>query len=741
MFNSVAFNERMFNYSPINYITATLELTCNIGCTPSTRLKTSATIDCTSDMSCDTLRRCFASPTFDLNCTLDVILRAYINAFGKGIKIEADEVLTMPTKNTLFPKEGTVQCIIYPLRDYGETEQFIFDANGSENQNLQVLIKTNGRLALRYGTGLETLEIIGDTVLQKEMPYRIAWGWSETGVKLFLNGELIASNFTPPDFSFGAFAYIGSNAGIKQLDGIMDDFCVTAYMKSDDEIEQDSKLITPLEVIEETTYKLDFDDTLETKASHVWVSPPIDVSNATDKTSGHCSISSETPGESIINIQSRSAPAVEGPWSDWANAAANGNLQHDPDNIIQIRIIMTRNGYNPSLSSITVSFDGSPSVELLADNFASEAQFYFTTFMDDCIIVNGLEAPRKYDGSTLEVIGDNPPHSLYVENHKNRLWFVRGSRLYFSDLLNVDSWPVLNFIDISPNDGDYITGIKQVGDYLVITKQHSTWLLSGEGVNTFAVRRVHPNKGAYASRSLTMVNDTLCFVSDDGVYFSDLVQTVIISERLRTFWRTLNSRRFDQAVCWHTDHKLYIAVPSANSLINDRVIVYDTLRQCFVGIIPNWNISCFTEFREGGKRISLFGHSDKGQVSQIDVGYSDNGAPIPFKWKSREMDFGASEVLKRWNQIFADIVPANKDVTLRVTFFVDGVAKGPIPVTVPGDTTGLIHNIRALASRAGVIDGRRLAIQIEQEVLDNPISIHRLSVEYMIGGLKPSVYA
>ena len=30
-----------------------------------------------------------------------------------------------------------------------------------------MLIKTNGRLALRYGTGLETLEIIGDTVLQK----------------------------------------------------------------------------------------------------------------------------------------------------------------------------------------------------------------------------------------------------------------------------------------------------------------------------------------------------------------------------------------------------------------------------------------------------------------------------------------------------------------------------------------------------------------------------------------------
>jgi hypothetical protein len=105
------------------------------------------------------------------------------------------------------------------------------------------------------------------------------------------------------------------------------------------------------------------------------------------------------------------------------------------------------------------------------------------------------------------------------------------------------------------------------------------------------------------------------------------------------------------------------------------------------------------------------------------------------------MNFGASEVLKRWNQLYIDVVPSTTDVILSITFYVDGVAKGPISVTVPGDSTGLIHNIRALASRAGVIDGRRLAIQIEQSVLNDPVFIHGLSIEYMIRGLRPSVYA
>jgi len=321
------------------------------------------------------------------------------------------------------------------------------------------------------------------------------------------------------------------------------------------------------------------------------------------------------------------------------------------------------------------------------------------------------------------------------------MWMTKGSRLYFSDLLEIDDWPVLNFIDISPNDGDYITGVKQVGDYLVIAKQHSIWLLTGDVRSTFTVGRVHANKGAYSPRSLELVNDTLCFISDDGIYFSDFTQAVLISERVKKYWDGLNSRRFNQVACWHANHKLYIAVPSANSLVNDKVIVYDSLRQCFVGVIPNWNISCFAEFREGGKRIDLFGGSQKGQVSHLEVGYSDSGTAIPFRWRSRELDFDAPEVLKRWNQIFMDIVPAATDVTLKLTFYVDGAQKGPMSIVVPGDTTGLIHSLVAYASKAGVIDGRRLSVQIEQEVLDDPVFIHGINLEYMIRGLRPSVYA
>lgn len=484
-----------------------------------------------------------------------------------------------------------------------------------------------------------------------------------------------------------------------------------------------------------------FNDTLEVTDTlgGVWISPEIDVSTATDTTTGTAAVTTSTPGSTAVDIYSRSS-ADSATWTAWeavvADAIATGN------NYVQLLIVETATADDlPSASDIVVSFDGSPSAALLSSSFTANAEFYFATLTDNVVVVNGVDAPQKYDGTTLSAVGGSPPTANYIEVHKNRMWMTSGSRLYFSDLLDIEDWPVLNFIDISPNDGDHITGIKQVGDYLVITKQHSTWLLAGDSSSTFSVRRIHANRGAYAPRSLEMVNDNLCFISDDGIYFSNLVTTVLISERVKEYWDDLNSRRLSQVACWHTDHKLYIAVPSANSLVNDKVIVYDSLRQCFVGIIPDWSISCFAQFREGGKRIALFGHSDAGQVSEIGSGYSDNGVAIPFKWKSRELDFGAPEVLKRWNQVFMDIVPASTDVTLTLTFYVDGATKGPMSITVPGDSTGLIHSIVAYASEAGVIDGRRLAIQIQQSVNEDPIYIHGVNIEYMIRGLKPSVYA
>ncbi|MGB9886897.1 MAG: DUF2341 domain-containing protein [Moorellales bacterium] len=490
-----------------------------------------------------------------------------------------------------------------------------------------------------------------------------------------------------------------------------------------------------------TLFYCSFDNSLTISPLYFWISPVIDASQAANKASGHAGLTALIPGASTLTIQSRSASSQTGPWSSWYNALPDGTLQHPADSFVQIKLLLQTSGEDePILDKLTVSFDGTPSVTLLASDFTAGGQFYFAVLQDTVGIVNGLDAPRKYDGEVLSLIGGNPPHASQIAVHKNRWWLAKGSRLYFSDLLDIDSWPVLNFIDINPNDGDFITGIRSYGDYLVIAKQHSMWLLTGEGINTFAVRRIHAGKGAYAARSLIIANEMVSFVMADGIYFSDLSQAVMMSERERQRWNNLNTRRIDMAASWFSRHKLYVAVPDGSATRNNTVIVFDTLRQAFVGVF-NWKASCWCEWREGGKIVTLFGSSENGQVYEIDGPYNDGGTAFIAKWRSKDFHFGLPEVYKRYNKVYLQIRPSSIEAQLNIYFYVDGIRYGPIPVAVPASVDGLIHSLLILASQAGVVGGRYIALEIEQSVLNNPIGIQLATIEYLPVGVKPTIYS
>ena len=676
--------------------------------------------------------------------------KPYATSFIDGIR--SVEVPTIPTAGVLSATQGTLECWIRLDDDVSSVTHAIFDARDGAATNPDytgphMYVGTDGKVYFRVGTGNYYYELLGTTVLTKGTWYFMAFRWSSAGTALLVNGAVETSSTTPPSWALPATAYIGCNyLGKFQLDGLIDDLRISSRARTDAEISAAYSSGVALPVDADTTYKLPLDGNLTPSATYTWISPVIDASNATDKASGHAALTADVPGGSTISIQSRSAPASTGPWTAWVNALADGTLQHTADNFVQVRLILTRSGEDdPDVDKLVVSFDGTPAATLLASDFTAGGQFYFDTLLDNAVIVNGIDAPRKYDGTTVSLVGGSPPHGRYLAAHKNRMWIAgttsNPSRLYFSDILNIDSWPVLNFIDIAPNDGDVITGIMPLGDYLVISKGHSVWLLTGEGVNTFSVRRIHADRGAYAPRSIVTMNGSLCFVSDDGVYLSDLTQAVLISERVKETWAGLNLRRINQAANWFDDHKLYVAVPSAGSTINDTIIVFDSLRQSFAGIITGWKASCWCYLREAGKIVSLYGHSDKVQVSEINNGFSDNGLAIPFIWKSKEFNFGTPESYKRWNKVYMEISPANTQADLTITFFVDGQQIGSTTVAVPLGNENIVYTILALASRAGVIGGHRLALQVAQSVLNNPVGIQLLSIEYMTKGVKPAIYS
>lgn len=711
-------------------------------------------INVSSAISTSILGTCTTSTTINVAVNTDVTrTRMIATRFGQALKINASNNEGLKIQNTgniIFNNRGSVECLIYTYNATSTNDRYIFDGGGVLNKNLTIIVTTDNKLKVSFGNGITTYNIISSKTLLRDGASWIYVGWDENGVEVYIDMQKVGESSVKPNIEFGPYIYVGCSASqTNSLDGYLDEFRINSRKRTEEELLQIQSSTSPLEWDMDTTYLLHFDGNLNLPAVKrgIWQSPVLDVSLAKDLASSRAYINSVLSGGGSVVIQSRSASQPNGVWSEWYDSAFDLSLLHPANYYIQVRLIYTLLNDSASVStdSLKINYDTNSEVEVLTSDMASSELFNFATLLDKVIIINGINAPRVYDGENISLLNGNPPYAKYIVTHKNRIFMANTnsnpSRLYFSDILNIESWPVLNFIDINPNDGDEITGLLPYGDYLIITKKQSIWLLTGEGINTFAVKRIHADKGCYAPRSLTIVDGYLCFVSDDGIYFSDLSKCVLISERIKNYWNKLNKRRLNQAASYYLDHKLYVAVPEGNSMYNNAVIVYDTLRKSFACIRKNINLSCFASYREAGSITYLAGSSIKGQVYKLNEGYSDDNNPITFVYKSKDFDFRMPDVYKRWNEILLQVRPSQTSAELIFTFYVDGREVGSTTVSVPGVSTEDIYTIQVLASKAGVIGGRRLAMKITQNVLNNPVGIHRISIKYISQSTKPTIYA
>ncbi|MEW6726912.1 MAG: LamG domain-containing protein [Bacillota bacterium] len=675
--------------------------------------------------------------------------KAYPTSYAGDAATRAAEVLTVPTAGVFNKGNWTVKLRFTPTSNpVSGPWHRLFEIVIDSSNYYRLLVTPQGYLYLAIGSGGVEKGTLDNAVIAVGQTYFISISGNGSVMRLFKNGTQVGSDtaYTEPVGTLPANMYVGcAISGGDQANGIISDFALMNKAQTLAEHQAEYNTGLPLSVDDATTYLMSCDGSLNISVSHHWISPVIDCSNATDKGSGHAALTAETPGASTVAIASRSAPTSNGPWTEWVNALADGTLQHAADNYVQVRLLLNRSGADdPNIDKLVVSFDGQPAVTLLAIDFTAGSQFFFGTLLDTHVIVDKLDAPRKYDGTTLALLGGLPPHAQYVAAHKNYLFVAHSgsnpSRLYFSDILNLESWPALNFIDISPNDGDWITGLLPYDDYLIIAKKRSIWLLIGSGPSDFEVRRLHAEAGCVAPRSLVRVGNGFAFVAHNGIYFSDMSQPLLISERLKTTWQNLNRRRLNLACAAFYDHKLRVDVPNGGSPINNLRIIYDSIRKALFLEEFTEHASCYAAYVEAGQENLLYGHANEGQVSQADTGDSDAGQPINFVWESKHFDIGLPEHIKRWRKLYMEFAPAATDTQVSVSFIVDGgTPSSPITLTVPGNATKKVHTARLLPSQVGVVQGHSIGYRVTQSATNGGVGIHASIIDYFVKGERPTL--
>ena len=181
--------------------------------------------------------------------------------------------------------------------------------------------------------------------------------------------------------------------------------------------------------------------------------------------------------------------------------------------------------------------------------------------MNDVVVMastSTVDVPQSWDGGAASTsdLGGSPPNFSIVVEHRNRLWAAgvasNPSRLYYTALLTTNDWTTpsdAGSIDISPSDGDRITGLASHKNELIVfkgTNKQSIHRITGSaptGTDAFARVPFITGVSAVSQLSIFRVGDDLVFASPRGIHslaatasFGDYVEA-FLSRPLLTFYQ------------------------------------------------------------------------------------------------------------------------------------------------------------------------------------------------------------
>lgn len=277
----------------------------------------------------------------------------------------------------------------------------------------------------------------------------------------------------------------------------------------------------------------------------------------------------------------------------------------------------------------SVALSGTPAT------FTANQPWSFDVYMDSVYGGNGSEPLVSYNGTSYSVVNSAINPAL-VKIHKNRVFVVKknSSTLYFSDAGNPSSFPANNFIQINTNDGQNIRAIEVLQDSLVIFKDDSIFVLTGEPlgagntttIGNLQLRQANSDVGCTAGRTVQRVGSVLFFMHKSGLYVFQNYASQLISQKLnKTFKQDMNPSFLDQ--CWAVyspfEKKYLLGYPSTVSTTCDRIIVYDMLTKNF-SMWDNMPGACGVNYRFSGivDRV-VMGDPNKGIIYQLFQGGYD----------------------------------------------------------------------------------------------------------------------
>ena len=259
------------------------------------------------------------------------------------------------------------------------------------------------------------------------------------------------------------------------------------------------------------------------------------------------------------------------------------------------------------------------------------------TFLDTAVGTNNVDVPIKWTGTgngAALTVPTNLTKAKFIEvfNAYTILAHItlsatdHKSRLYWSTINTIETWDAADFADIARNDGTDITGLRVLGDKMVIFKERSIWvgLFTGDADIPFQFIMTPSSVGCIAPDSIQEVSNGLKFLSIDGFYYFDGANSTKVSDKITVTLDTFGRNRFSnvQSVFQRTNNRYWSAFSTSGGTTNNRCITWDSVNNAY-GLYKGHNANCFEIVHTSGEERVYFGDY-AGFVYRADTGLNDN---------------------------------------------------------------------------------------------------------------------
>lgn len=361
----------------------------------------------------------------------------------------------------------------------------------------------------------------------------------------------------------------------------------------------------------------------------------------------------------------------------------------------------------------------------------------FATFVDQVFMVNSTEATAFWTGAS----GDSwstsgnassAPTGKYIENFRSRLWIAGNltnpDRLFYSSnptstgSITWDTSSTGQWIDISPSDGENLTGLKRSKSYLLVFKPNHIYRVA-------SITSTEPdpviNVGTWSHRSIVDAKDGIYFHHPTGFFKYVDGGAREISLPIVDIVKNITLANYSKITGWSDGDHLYWAVGNVtiNGVTYTNIVVrYTISSETWTHYSYPRQFLCASPYNDGTTLFRLVG-DDNGNVLKVNVGNTDNSTAISYSFATKPYTL--------------DGLDSTRKTISKMLMLHEGGTGSSVQFQIEGDnrsdwskTIGQLSDIDTLFTSAN-IKGRRIKFRISGSSTGEPFAF--FGVEVLMG--------